>query len=65
LFEITLNPNYKFSTLSTDWVVIVQKYSNFTNNIYVNNTASDKFMVKTSTELTASTTYEFGFIMLG
>ena len=65
LFEITLNANYKFSTLSTDWVVVVQKYSNFTNNIYVNNTASDKFMVKTSTELTASTTYEFGFIMLG
>jgi hypothetical protein len=65
LFEITLSPNYKFSTLSTNWVVIVQKYSNFTNNIYVNNTASDKFIIKTSSELTASTTYEFGFILLG
>jgi hypothetical protein len=65
LFSITLDQNYKFSTLSTDWVVIVQKYSNFTNNIYVNNTQSDEFTIKTSTELTASTTYEFGFILLG
>jgi len=62
LFQITMRAN--IASNASDYVVVVQKYSNFSNNIYIENNTGGSFTVKTSTELTASTTYEFGFIFM-
>jgi hypothetical protein len=60
----SVNGVFDYGTSASDYVVVHQKYSNFTNNIYISNNSKFQFTVKTSTELTASTTYEFGFIIM-
>jgi hypothetical protein len=60
----SINGLFDFGTSASDYVVVHQKYSNFTNNIHISNNSKFQFTVKTSTELTASTTYEFGFIIM-
>jgi hypothetical protein len=62
LFSISFY--YAIAANASDYVVVVQKYSDFTNNIFIENVSGSQFKVKTSTELTASTTYEFGFIFM-
>jgi hypothetical protein len=62
LFSISFY--YTIAANASDYVVVVQKYSDFTNNIFIENVNGSQFKVKTSTELTASTTYEFGFIFM-